>query len=88
MDRTPGVHERLARRQAILNERPIPPRRLQHQECTPIPVRVRLVWERDGEQWVDTRARDWVGRDVLCDVNDRRWPVGGVWLDAGDMERR
>ena len=47
-----------------------------------------IVWEHDGQQLVDTRAMDWVGRDVLVELIDPRWPTHGVWLDAGDVRRR
>lgn len=84
----PSPAERRAGEPLILNARPIPERRLQQLGRTAIPVAVRLVWERDGEELVKTVARDWVGRDVLMDVDDRRWPTRGVWLDAGDVRRR
>jgi len=75
-------------RQRISNERPVPPRRLQNTTRSPIAVTVRLVWERDGEQFVATKARDWVGRDVLVELFDQRWSTRGIWLDASDVRRR
>ncbi len=30
---------------------------------------------------------DWVGRDVLIELGDRRWQTKGVWIDAGDVRR-
>ncbi len=84
----PGPVERQAAEQRILNARPIPPRRLQDLGRDTIPVTVRLVWERDGEQQLDTLARDWVGHDVLVDMADLRWPTRGVWVDADDVTRR
>lgn len=83
-----GPEERRAQEQMILNARPIPDRRLQQLGRATIRVTVRLVWERDGEEYVDTLARDWVGRDVLVDVDDHRWLTRGVWVDAGDLRRR
>ncbi len=80
--------ERAARWQPLTNARPVPPRHLQQLGRTPIPVRVRLVWQRDGEQWADTEAVDWVGGDVLVRVDDERMHVGWVWVDAGDVARR
>ena len=77
-----------SRWQRLLNARPIPPRRLQNTGRNPIRVTARLMWEHDGEQLVDTRAVDWVGRDVLVEVFDPRWQTQGVWLDAGDVGRR
>lgn len=73
--------------QRILNARPIPDRRLQSLGRGTIPVVVRLIWERDGEEHVETVARDWVGRDVLVDMDDYRWPTRGVWVDATDVQR-
>jgi hypothetical protein len=84
----PGPAEQAARRQAILNERPIPPRHLQRVDRTPIPVTARIIWQRDGQELIDTRALDWVGRDVLVEILDRRWRVTAVWIDAGDVRRR
>lgn len=83
-----GPAERHAAEQLILNARPIPDRRLQQLGRATIPVTVRLVWERDGEELVDTLARDWVGCDVLVDMDDHRWPTRGVWVDAADVMRR
>lgn len=42
----------------------------------------------NGVQYVDTVARGWVGRTVMVDISDLRWPVRGVWLDADDITRR
>lgn len=84
----PGPAERASRYQAILNERPIPPRHLQRTDRIPIPVVARIIWQRDGQQLIDTRAWDWVGRDVRVDILDERWETGGVWVDAGDVRRR
>lgn len=91
---TPGLYDvpsydDLARQhQAILNERPIPPFHLQHLDRQHIPVTIRVVWERDGQQLIDTLAWDWVDRDVRVDILDRRWQVTAVWIDAGDVRRR
>ena len=74
--------------QAVLNERPIPPLRLQNNRRTPVAVSARVMWARDGEQWADTFAVDWVGDSVLVEVHDRRRQTKGVWLPAADVVRR
>lgn len=84
----PSHAELAAAHRRILNERPIPPRHLQREDRAPIPVVARIVWEHDGEDRVRTRAIDWVGRDVLVEIGDRRWQTKGVWVDAGDVRRR
>lgn len=84
----PGPHERAAAAQRILNERPIPDRARQRVDRPPIDVVVRLEWELDGVEHVNTIAFDWVDRDVLVGIRDRRWQTHGVWLDAGDVQRR
>lgn len=72
--------------QRIENAHAIPPRRSQR-ECWAA-VTVRLVWERDGVELVDTHAMAWSGRLVLVQVADARYQLRGAWLDAGDVERR
>lgn len=84
----PGPAKRRALLQALLNARPTPPRNRQRLDRQPIPVTVRLLWERDGLELLDTLARDWVGHDVLVDVADERWGTRGVWLDVADVRRR
>lgn len=84
----PGPIERAARWQTILNARPIPPRSAQRVDRRPIPVTVRVVWERDGAELIDTEAIDWVGRDVLVQIADDRCQTKGAWLPAEDVRRR
>lgn len=84
----PGPAERQARWQRILNERPIPSRHLQRIDRFPIPVTITVVWETDGVEVRRSEAYDWVGDDVLVDLQDDRRQTGGVWLDAGDITRR
>lgn len=72
--------------QEVRNARPIPPRKSQH-DCL-IPVTARIVWERDGEERIETTAEAWAGRDVFVMIDDRRWRLGGVWVDAADVRRR
>jgi len=54
----------------------------------PIPVRVRVVWDRDGEEWIDGGARRWTQTAVLVTFDDHRLQVGGVWVVPSDVERR
>lgn len=97
MDELAQVRERVASQswdadrdvwQAVLNERAIPPLRLQNNRRAPVAVRARVVWARDGVQWTDTFAVDWVGDSVLVEMHDRRRQTKGVWLPAADIARR
>lgn len=54
----------------------------------PIPVLARLVWTRDGAEWVEGRAMGWTRRLVLVEVIDARLQINGVWLEAHDVRRR
>ena len=74
--------------QAILNARDVPPLRAQTIAADPIPVRVRIVWERDGLEFLDAVATGWTSRLVLVDLDDRRARLRAVWLDPSDVRRR
>lgn len=74
--------------QLILNDHQVPPRHLQTDPPAPIPVRARIVWEDDGEEWIDTTADAWFRTTVLVLVSDRRSRTRGAWLDASDIRRR
>lgn len=50
-------------------------------------VRVRLIWERDGEDVIETEAWAWTRDLVLVYVRDRRRQTNGAWLSAADVER-
>lgn len=80
----PSWHEG---RQAVVNACPVPPRRAQRDAPVPVPVRARIVWQRDGEEQVQTVARAWTSRLVLVELSDARSTFRGVWLDPGDVER-
>ena len=54
----------------------------------PVAVTVRVVWENDGEELVETVAMSWTGRDVYVRVSDTRYQLRAVWLDADDVTRR
>lgn len=74
--------------QRILNAHPVPARHLQIDPPAPIPVRARIVWEDDGEEWIDTRAESWFRNIVLVNIPDRRARIGAAWLDAADIRRQ
>lgn len=75
-------------RQRILNARDIPP--LRNQCAGWLHCRARIVYELDGEEWIDTVAYAWTTRLVLVQRprHDHRWESIGVWLDASDVRRR
>jgi hypothetical protein len=76
--------------QRARNERFPPPaiaRRLRDQS-KPIPVTARVVWERDGEEWIDGTAIRWDQRHVLVRLDDRRCSTIGFWLAPEDVRRR
>ena len=54
----------------------------------PVPVVARILWEDDGEEYLDTEAAGWSARLVYVRVNDRRYRLTSVWLDAADVRRR
>lgn len=54
-----------------------------------IPVRARLVWSVDGEEWVDALATRWTRTQVFVEPGDRRLAGAiGVWISAADVKRR
>lgn len=53
-----------------------------------IPVTVRLVWEYDGEERLAGTATRWHERCVYVEIRDTRLRTTGVWVDAGDVQRR
>jgi hypothetical protein len=54
----------------------------------PVPVVARIVWEEDGEEYLETVAAGWSGRLVYVRMPDRRYRLKSVWLDAADVTRR
>lgn len=80
--------------QRILNAHPVPERRHQHDLPTPVPVRARVVWERDGEETkaarvvATSRVR---GHAPLVLVHwtppEPRSMILGAWLVEADVER-
>ena len=55
----------------------------------PIAVSARVVFERDGETWLDAMAVRWWRRHVCVHVEgEERLQVPYVWVDAGEVRRR
>lgn len=77
-----------SRWQEIVNELPIPSMSAQVVAPALVPVTVRIVWSVDGEERIATYALGWSGRSALVRIEDQRRQTIGVWLDAGDVERR
>lgn len=59
-----------------------------HDRPDSIAVRVRVVWDRDGDPWLDGSATRWHGRHVFVRFSDHRSRLGFAWVDAGDVKRR
>lgn len=80
--------------QRILNAHPVPERRHQHDLPNAVPVRARVVWERDGEETkvarvvATSRTR---GQAPLVLVHwtgaEPRSQTLGAWLVEADVER-
>ncbi|OIQ94671.1 hypothetical protein GALL_233290 [mine drainage metagenome] len=66
----------------IVNAHDVPERRRQHELTTPIPVRVRLVWQRDGAEFVDTLALGWAGQLVRVQLRDVRSRAAYIGVHA------
>ncbi len=88
------VHPVTSRWQRILNGHRVPERGDQHDLPAPVPVRARVVWERDGEEFKDGRvvATSRVrGQVPLVLVHwtgaEPRAMTLGAWLAEDDVER-
>jgi len=84
-----------AQRQEVLNEfwplrdsKGEPHARGIPDQPNPIPVRARIEWEGDGEEWVDATARRWTAKAVFVTFGDERLRAIGVWLRPEDVRRR
>lgn len=54
----------------------------------PVPVVARVVWERDGEEYLDCLAIRWTRTHVLVDLTRTRGcSTIGPWLVARDVRR-
>lgn len=54
----------------------------------PIPVRARIVWADDGEEYLDGWAIAWTGDAVLVELRDPRCSTVGAWLSPIDVSRQ
>lgn len=75
-------------RQQILNAHPVPARRAQRDARDPIPVTARVHWSADGVETLPTYALACTTDLVLVMISDARLRIRGVWLPAGDVQRR
>ena len=73
--------------QRILNAHEVPPRSAQVDLHPYVPVRARIVWEKDGVEYKDTTAYAYSVRLVLVHTNDKRNHGTGVWLDVEDAPK-
>lgn len=56
------------------------------QSRPPVPVRARVVFERDGEVWLDGMAtRQGFDGAIFVELKDRRCSTLGVWLHHDDV---
>lgn len=91
----PGyVHPVTSQWQRILNAHPVPDIADQHELPRPVPVRARVVWERDGEETKDalvvctSRVRGQVPLVLVHWVGaEPRSQILGAWLAEDDVER-
>lgn len=52
----------------------------------PVPVRARIVWEHDGETWLDGQARRLdPGAAIFVEIRDKRCQFTGLWLAPDDV---
>jgi hypothetical protein len=66
-----------------------PPRPSEFERRRPgIAVRVRIVWDQDGEEYVDGVATRWDVDHVYVEVGDQRLQGNGVWVKPDDVYRR
>jgi hypothetical protein len=72
--------------QVIVNTTPA--KMPQHRLEPPVPITARILWDRDGEEWIETEALGWTGNEVYVRMTDRRYQLRAVWLDAADVRRR
>jgi hypothetical protein len=75
-----------AGRQGILNGRDA--RMPEHTFKTLVPVVARIVWERDGEEQLETEALGWLDQNVCLRLPDPRHRFTAVWLNSADARWR
>ena len=49
---------------------------------------VRIVWQRDGEEWINGVARRWDSEHVWVEFGDMRNVTSGAWVRPVDVRRR
>jgi hypothetical protein len=59
-----------------------------HRLDPPVPIVARIVWEDDGEEYIETEAAGWSEQLVYVRVPDRQSRLTSVWLAAADVRRR
>lgn len=52
------------------------------------PVRARVVFEHDGEEYLDGLAQRWTKTHVFVVIPDTRLQIGALWLRAEDVRAR
>lgn len=63
--------------------------RASFQNRPPVPVRARIEWATDGEEWVDgTAMRKGFDGAIYVEIRDRRCSTLGAWLRPEDVQRR
>lgn len=72
--------------QIIRNAVDIPPLKDQR-PLHDIPVKARIEWQHDGEEYLHTIAYAWTPGIILVEILDHRLPVHGEWLPIQDVER-
>ena len=72
-------------RQGILNA--LEAQKPQHTFRQPVPVVVRIVWEHNGEEHIETMALGWTSQHAYIRLPDPRYRFTAVWLDASDVKR-
>ena len=83
-----GIPHRPDRFQDITNQWWPPPEVAQRlTDHADIPVSVRIVWQKDGETWLDGTVTHWAGKCVFVRFVDERSRLGFAWADAGDVRR-
>ena len=51
-------------------------------------MRVRLIWQRDGIEFVDTIALGWAGQLVRVEIHDRRSRAAAAGAHVEHVQRR
>ena len=83
-----GIPHNPAQFQDVLNQSwPAPDVAERVKDHARIDVRVRVVFQRDGETWLEGQATRWHGQHVFVRVEDTRLRLPFVWVDAGDVRR-